>query len=166
MSQVQGKQWFVDRMDEQGLSLSEMARRIGIHKSALSRALDGKRQVKSLEVGKIATNLGTTREQVIDHLESIASGAAAGKQDLRGSIGQTDAVRDDPAGGARHGEAGSSETRAGKRRPLYPGFGFMKGLIKIEPGFDVTGPFSDESWEDGYLGDDRLNDGNVGKSTK
>ena len=29
----------------------------------------------------------------------------------------------------------------------------MKGLVEIEPGFDVTEPFSDESWDDGYLGE-------------
>lgn len=60
----------------------------------------------------------------------------------------------------------SSAAPAGKRRPLYPGFGFMKGLIKIEPGFDVSGPFSDESWEDGYLGEDRLGDTNAGEVRK
>ncbi|MBL8579144.1 MAG: hypothetical protein JNK47_18140 [Mesorhizobium sp.] len=46
--------------------------------------------------------------------------------------------------------------KQGERRPLHPGIGFMKGLIKIEPGFDVSKPFSDESWEGGYLGEDRL----------
>jgi hypothetical protein len=54
----------------------------------------------------------------------------------------------------------------GKRRPLHPGFGFMRGLIKIEPGFDVAGPFSDESWEDGYLGEDRLGANYVRKVEK
>jgi hypothetical protein len=44
-------------------------------------------------------------------------------------------------------------------RPLHPGIGFMKGLIKIEPGFDVTGPFTDERWDAGYLGEDRLAEG-------
>lgn len=34
----------------------------------------------------------------------------------------------------------------------HPGFGFMKGLIKIEEGFDVTKPFADEPWDEGYLG--------------
>ena len=34
----------------------------------------------------------------------------------------------------------------------HPGFGFMKGLIRIEPGFDVTKPFDDEPWDKGYLG--------------
>ena len=42
----------------------------------------------------------------------------------------------------------------------------MKGLIKIEPGFDVTGPFSEESWENGYLGEDRLGETYVGKGQK
>ena len=60
----------------------------------------------------------------------------------------------------------SSAGKEGARRPLYPGFGFMKGLIKIEPGFEVTGPFSDESWEDGYLGEDRLGENYVEKGHK
>ena len=41
-------------------------------------------------------------------------------------------------------------------RPLHPGIGFMKGLIKIAPDFDVTRPFTDEPWDEGYLGEDRL----------
>ncbi len=63
-------------------------------------------------------------------------------------------------------QAVSSGATTGKRRPLHPGIGFMKGLIKIEPGFDVTGPYSDESWEAGYLGEDRLPEGYVGKGRK
>lgn len=63
-------------------------------------------------------------------------------------------------------QSASSEVTTGKRRPLHPGIGFMKGLIKVEPGFDVTGPFSDESWEDGYLGEDRLPEGYVRKARK
>lgn len=34
----------------------------------------------------------------------------------------------------------------------HPGFGFMKGLIKVEAGFDLTRPFDDEAWDEGYLG--------------
>ncbi len=56
--------------------------------------------------------------------------------------------------------------KPGERRPLHPGIGFMKGLIKIETGFDVTGPFSDESWEGGYLGEDRLAENKVGARRK
>ena len=39
-----------------------------------------------------------------------------------------------------------------KHAVRHPGFGFMKGLIKIEEGFDVTKPFDDEPWDEGYLG--------------
>ena len=39
----------------------------------------------------------------------------------------------------------------GERSRQAPGFGFMKGLLTIEDGYDVTGP-SDESWDHGYLG--------------
>jgi hypothetical protein len=34
----------------------------------------------------------------------------------------------------------------------HPGFGFMKGLIIVKEGFDVTRPFDDEPWDRGYLG--------------
>lgn len=52
----------------------------------------------------------------------------------------------------------------GGRRPLHPGIGFMKGLITIQDGFDVSGPFSDESWDEGYLGEDRLAESGAGKA--
>lgn len=38
------------------------------------------------------------------------------------------------------------------RASRHPGFGFMKGLITIEPGFDITKPFDEEPWDRGYLG--------------
>ena len=45
-------------------------------------------------------------------------------------------------------------------RPRHPGIGFMRGLIKFAPGFDGTGPYSDEPWDEGYLGEDRVAEGN------
>lgn len=53
-------------------------------------------------------------------------------------------------------DGGSSNGALASPRPRYPGFGFMKGMIKIQEGFDVTRPFGDESWDQGYLGEDRL----------
>jgi len=41
-------------------------------------------------------------------------------------------------------------------RPRHPGFGFMKGQIKFAEGFDGTGPYDDEPWDQGYLGEDQL----------
>ena len=187
------KQWFLDRMDEQGLSLSKVARQMGIDKSALSRALDGKRQIKLLEVDKIATALAVTREEVIDHGASTAKNATAGKEDRQRKSSRTDTAPPDRSRGTGddagfetepvdttgerlglrraqksvpEGRSASSGATGPKRRPLHPGIGFMKGLIKIQPGFDVTGPFSDELWDDGYLGEDRLPEGYIGKAQK
>jgi hypothetical protein len=57
---------------------------------------------------------------------------------------------------ARSGEHGDSDGGApSSPRPRYPGFGFMKGFIVFEPGFDPTKPFDDEPWDQGYLGEGR-----------
>ena len=65
------KQWFLDRMEDQGLNRSEVARLMGIHKSALSRALDGKRQIKAPEIVEIATILRVAPSEVFDHVKSL-----------------------------------------------------------------------------------------------
>jgi len=49
---------------------------------------------------------------------------------------------------------GSSNGAPSFPRPRHPGFGFMKGLITIENGFDVTKPFDVDPWDQGYLGED------------
>ncbi len=52
------------------------------------------------------------------------------------------------------GLSGSSNGAPSSPRQLHPGFGFMKGRITFEKGFDVTKPFDDEPWDQGYLGQD------------
>ena len=50
------------------------------------------------------------------------------------------------------GAAGRTAGGSAAPRQPHPGFGFMKGLITIEKGFDVAKPFDDEPWDQGYLG--------------
>jgi hypothetical protein len=95
--------------------------------------LSGRRNLKAAEVVKIATILNVPQAEVLAHAEG----------------GLAVAVSDD----LNAGSAPGGKTRA--KISDHPGFGFMKGLIKIEEGFDITGPFSDEPWDEGYLGDDR-----------
>jgi transcriptional regulator with XRE-family HTH domain len=121
------KQWFLDRWAEKDLSLRRVARMIGMDPSALSRALDGKREIKVVEIGKIATILNVSRDEVLEHIE---------------------------AGGGAPAQASRKERSAPTVAPSagrHPGFGFMKGLLTIEEGYDLTSP-SDEDWESGYLG--------------
>ena len=57
-------------------------------------------------------------------------------------------VRKMPNSAPSSASAAPNEARADR----HPGFGFMKGLITIEAGFDITKPFDDEPWDSGYLG--------------
>ncbi|MGF7005621.1 helix-turn-helix domain-containing protein [Aminobacter sp. BE322] len=166
MSDSRGKQWFVDRMNALDLSLSEVARRMGIDKGALSRALDGGRGIKLPEIDKIATILGTTREEVIDHGEEIAKNAASRKKgrlkegaraDAVPVSGQSGEVLQGGAGfmeeqtgfhGAGHtnDEAenvlGEPSIHAGRVPPprSHPLFGRLKGMVTVLPGVDLTEP--------------------------
>lgn len=119
------KQWFVDLWTEKGLSLRKVAALIGMDPGALSRALNGGRGIKVDEVGKIATVLGVSRAEVLEHL--------GGEDTLKAGVAK-DVVTND----------------------RYRQFGFMKGLLTVEEGYDLTSP-SDEDWHSGYLGEDRLN---------
>jgi len=106
---------------------------IDVDPGALSRTLKGERQMKILEVGKIATIMNVSRAEVLAHIEAMTatSGALSISEGDRGSAGDTGSPR-----ASRH-----------------PGFGFMKGMITIEKGFDVTKPFDDQPWDLGYLGE-------------
>ncbi len=128
------KKWFMNRWAEKGLSLRKVAKLIDIDPGALSYTLSGRRQMKVPEISKIATIMGVSREEVLAHIEGNATSSAPSRsEDKRGGAPDTTTAR-------------ISE---------HSGFGFMKGLIKIEEGFDITGPFSDEPWDEGYLGTDR-----------
>ncbi|GLS34055.1 Helix-turn-helix [Mesorhizobium albiziae] len=124
------KQWFVDRLAEKGLSLREVAKKLDMDPGALSRTLSGKRRMQLPEVDKIATVLNVPPEIVLAHSKGMDS-VASNKNSKPEAI-QT-----------------SERSKVGR----HPGFGFMKGLITFEKGFDVTKPFSDEPWDRGYLGE-------------
>ena len=123
------RSWFEDRWKRKGLTLRKVALLIDIDASALSRTLSGEREMKLTEVGKIATVLDVEPNEVLTHmqLETGLTGAGA-----------------------------SDNENQDARISRHPGFGFMRGLIKIQDGFDITGPFSDETWDEGYLGEDRF----------
>ena len=91
--------------------------------------------MKVSEIGKMAAVLEISDAEVLAHVDDKSATTAANSK-INATVAPTD------------------KSRAAKISD-HPGFGFMKGLIKIEEGFDITGPFSDEPWDEGYLGDDR-----------
>jgi transcriptional regulator with XRE-family HTH domain len=118
------RQWFVERWTEKGLTLRKVAKLIGVDASALSRTLKGEREMKIPEVGKLAAVLEVSHAAVLAHIEG----------------------GDQPTILAAGAEVA--------RITDHPGYGFMRGLIKLEEGFDGTGPYDDEPWDRGYLGRD------------
>lgn len=122
------KQWFMERWSEKGLSLRKVAKLIDLDPGALSYSLSGKRQMKLQEVGKIATIMNVSREEVLAHIDGGTTISVATSKKEQGR-------------------------ESGLRTGRHPGFGFMKDMITIEKGFDVTRPFDDQPWDQGYLGE-------------
>jgi transcriptional regulator with XRE-family HTH domain len=164
MGHSRGKQWFVDLMHALGLSQSEVARRMGVDKSAVSLALDGRRQFKLSDIDKIATILGATLDEVTNHAKSIPKKAGPRKKDRKGApmmdaVGtsdQSETALPEKAGfmeeqteffGAANimdelnGFAESPKhTDLGRSARPHPLFGCLKGVITLLPDVDLTEP--------------------------
>ena len=82
-------------------------------------------------------------DQLATKTESVnIAGGEAGVQ-----AGQEIGERNEAAGFRRGSQAAFGEASA---KPKQPGFGFMKGLLMIEPGYDLTTP-SSELWFEGVV---------------
>lgn len=110
------KQWFMERWAEKELSLRDVARKMDIDPSALSRTLSGERQMKPQEIVNIATILNVTSEEVLAHV-----GAADTNDETTGFAESPQAEFEKPV----------------RRHPL---FGRLKGVITFAPGVDLTEP--------------------------
>jgi hypothetical protein len=78
--------------------------------------------------------------------EWLAAGYETESVDIAGEKLVFRRVRNPGTDGGSHGSPSAP-------RSLHPGFGFMKGLITFEKGFDPAKPFSDEPWDRGYFGE-------------
>ncbi|MCA0057365.1 MULTISPECIES: hypothetical protein [unclassified Mesorhizobium] len=92
------------------------------------------------------SNNPMTREWLDAGYETESVNTASGKLVFR-------RVKRGRDGGGSRGAPVSAASRQSSPRPRHPGFGFMKGMITIEKGFDVTKPFDDQPWDQGYLGE-------------
>jgi phage repressor protein C with HTH and peptisase S24 domain len=70
--------WFQQALDRVGATQADLARRLGLAPSGVSRIIKGERQVKALEAVQIAAFLGVPAEEVLLHAgESEAAMAPA-----------------------------------------------------------------------------------------
>lgn len=145
-------EWFRLKLREKGRSASALAAFLGLDKSAVSRLLNGGRDVSAEEQDKIAQFLGVDVAEVAMHRRGKRTGFAEKKQeayvqDLRRSaleppvdmFTEADIIHKD---GKRWMEAPD-----GTLIELHPAFGCMKGTITVMPGVDLTAPMDwDEEW--------------------
>lgn len=61
--------WFQRRLKKKNLSQVEVARRMGLHPSTLSRIVNGRRRVWALEAQHIAKILGVPLDKVLEQMK-------------------------------------------------------------------------------------------------
>jgi transcriptional regulator with XRE-family HTH domain len=61
---IVNKQWFLAAFEAMKISQNQMADKLGIDRSAMSRTLDGKRRAKRAEIVKLAALLGVPEKEV------------------------------------------------------------------------------------------------------
>ncbi len=140
---VVDKAWFVGLMKQAGLSMREVARRMPMEASALSRSLNSDRKLKPTEIRRLAEILGRPTAEV---LERVALPAEARiEEEGFGEMKQSDFTR--------HPMSADKAASPSKTPYRHPAWGAMKGMITLLPDVDLTAP-AYEDWKKLY-GEDK-----------
>jgi transcriptional regulator with XRE-family HTH domain len=123
-------EWFLQQLSRLGRNQSDLARTMGIDKSAVSRLLKGERKMSAEDQDAIADFLGVTIREVAMRRGTGASGFGENKQ---------------AAYIARDSRDNREEDNSAFRHPI---FGCMKGTMTIPPDLDLTAPIDDVEWSD------------------
>jgi transcriptional regulator with XRE-family HTH domain len=137
--------WFYRQLEQEGRSLRDMAKRLGLDPSAVSRMLRGERKMSAEEQDGIAEYLGIS----IDHVAARRRGEIGGfgdqaqealRMDLEVGLGTEPpkAVRSD-----RDVKNATADNFYDRVR------GCMKGTLTIAAGVDLTAP-TDPEWSKVY----------------
>jgi transcriptional regulator with XRE-family HTH domain len=135
-------------MEAQGLSQSEVARRMDLDRSAVTRILKGERGVKSGDVVKIATILKVSETEILKHVEPAV------QVEHRGRKSRQPAAARHPGFGFMEGQvvfknvtdmSGENEEYIVPPMGAHPLFGCMVGTLTLVPDVDYTAP-ADPDW--------------------
>jgi len=119
--------WFFARLEASGQSMRALARSMDLDPGAMSRMLNGARQMSAEEQDKLANFLGVNRDQIAAHRGTARQGFGEMEQ----------------ATFERPNKSGASLTDKSPKR--HPAFGSMKGTTIVMPGVDLTQP-ADPDW--------------------
>ena len=140
---VVDKAWFVGLMKQAGLSLREVARRMPMEASALSRSLNSDRKLKPTEIRRLAEILGRPTAEVLERVALPAEARIEAKG--FGEMKQSDFTP--------HPMSADQATAPSKKPYRHPAWGALKGMITVLPDVDLTAP-AYEDWKKLY-GEDK-----------
>ncbi|MDH0613896.1 MULTISPECIES: helix-turn-helix transcriptional regulator [unclassified Agrobacterium] len=124
--------WFLQRLQEKGGNQSDLARFLGLDRSAVTRMLKGDRNMSADEQDRIADYLGIPVGEIALHRRGGAHGFSE-------------------SGQAPYAGPASETSRQATSSPSgHPIFGCMKGTITVMPDVDLTEPMDFEWGEKLY----------------
>ncbi len=80
------KQWFLDRLEDKGWSMRELAKHMHLDIAAISLLLDGKRRMKASEASLVARHLGVAVDEVLRHVGADVREVVANAIGIKGTI--------------------------------------------------------------------------------
>jgi len=143
-------QWFHQQLVRRGKSLRGLAKFMQMDPAAVSRMLNGQRNMSADEQDHIARFLGVDLQEIALHRGGLKAGFEEEKQDAY--VADTSFA---PVEEVAMFTAGAIIFKEGQRwiegpdglLPLHPIFGCMKGTMNIPADLDLTAPI-DFEWSD------------------
>lgn len=131
------KVWFSQQLKRKGRSQADLARFLNLDRSAVTRMLNGERNMSVEEQDRIAEYLDVPVGDVALHRRGAAAGFSESGQAPYSGL-------------APFGRLGREADNAGAAESRHPIFGCMKGTITVMPDVDLTEPVDFEWGEKLY----------------
>lgn len=135
-------EWFFARLKQRSTSMRAMARSLELDASAVSKMLNGTRQMSAEEQDKIAAFLSVDRNEVAAHR---GAGHPGFGEMAQAEFEQVSGKTPPPASMQGHPAIPAEVDSAGKKPYRHPAWGALAGMITLLPDVDLTEP-SDPDW--------------------
>lgn len=135
-------EWFYRQFEKEGRSLRDMARKLGLDPSAVSRMLRGERKMSAEEQDGIADYFGIS----LDEVAARRRGAVFGFDERGQEPFRTDIDAGDEKAASRVSRQADESEELGRTDSFFDRIrGRMAGTVTIPPGVDLTEP-ADPEW--------------------
>lgn len=139
--------WLRGRLGIVGRSQSDLARLLGVHRSAISQLLKGKRAIKAVEISEVARFLEVSEAELMQRagVSTRWSGGPGEGDDAGQPVGEGFSEVKQTEFQPAASQTESSAQSKGKTPNRHPAWGALKGMITLLPDVDYTAP-ADPDW--------------------